>query len=148
MKDIQIRALRAEDADDISAIYANIVRKPADEDFRTLVEKHARHKGGSLCLVAEKNDRIIGFIISYVLALGFGIEKSAWISNLGVDVAFMGSGIGSHLIQSIIAEYRKLGISHVYTSVIWDSTDMLSFFKSQGFGQSRFLILERNIEDG
>lgn len=147
VKDIQIRKLKVEDADDIAAIYSNIVRKPPDEKFKMLVEKHARYKDGSVCLVSEKEGRVVGFVMSYVLELGFGIEKTAWISNLGVDVAFMGNGIGNKLIQSIISEYRKVGVRDVYTSVIWDSTDMLSFFKSQGFDHSRLLVLKRDIED-
>ncbi|MDL2268437.1 GNAT family N-acetyltransferase [Desulfosarcina sp. OttesenSCG-928-A07] len=148
MEDIQVRKLRGEDADDIAAIYADIVRKPADEKFKKLIEKHARYKDGSICLVAEKDERVVGFLMSYILELGFGVEKSAWISNLGVAVTFMGNGVGSHLIRSVIAEYRKAGVNHIYTPVIWDSTDILSFFKSQGFDHSRFLILERDIEKG
>lgn len=148
MEDIQVRRLRGEDADDITAIYSDIVRKPPDDRFKNLVEKHARYKDGSICLVAEKDGRIVGFLMSYVLELGFGVEKSAWISNLGVDVTFMGNGVGSHLIRSVITEYRKAGVGHIYTPVIWDSTDILSFFKSQGFDHSRFLILERDIGKG
>ena len=66
---------------------------------------------------------------SYILTLGFGIEKSAWIATLGVNPEFMGQGIGERLSKEILQYYKKEGIKNVYTSVRWDSTDLLSFLK-------------------
>ena len=100
MDGIRIRELEAADADDIAVIYASIVRKPTEVDFKTLIEKHARNEN-DVCFVAELNGQIIGFMISYILTFGFGIEKSAWIASLGVDPEFMGQGIGALLAKQI-----------------------------------------------
>jgi ribosomal protein S18 acetylase RimI-like enzyme len=131
VKNIRIRELEAPDADDIADIYASIVRKPVDPDFKALIEKHAR-TDNDICFVAELDGRVIGFMISYILTFGFGIEKSAWIATLGVDPEYMGQGIGDRLAREIFKLYKHMGISRVYTSVRWDSTDLLSFSKPWG----------------
>lgn len=144
MENIRIRELEASDTDDIADIYASIVRKPVDLDFKALIEKHAR-TDNDICFVADLDGRVIGFMISYILTFGFGIEKSAWIATLGVDPEFMGQGIGDRLAREIFKLYKQMGISRVYTSVRWDSTDLLSFFKSLGFDRSKFINLKKNI---
>jgi len=88
----------------------------------------------------------VGFMISYILTAGFGMAKSAWIATLGVDPNFMGMGIGASLAEEIFKYYKALGIENVYTSVRWDSTDMLSFFKTLGFDRSNFINLRKIIE--
>lgn len=144
MEHIRIRELESADADDIAAIYASIVRQPVDGDFKALVEKHARSEN-DVCFVAELDGRVIGFMISYILTLGFGIEKSAWIATLGVDPDFMGRGLGARLARETFTHYKKIGISRVYTSVRWDSTDLLSFFKTLGFDRSNFINLKKAL---
>ena len=85
-------------------------------------------------------------MISYILTAGFGETKSAWIPTLGVSPNFMGQGIGAGLAKKIFEIYRAAGIENVYTTVRWDSTDMLSFFKTLGFDRSNFINLRKVIE--
>ncbi len=144
MENIRIRELEAEDAPDIADIYSSIVRDPVDRDFEALIVKHARTEN-DICYVAELDGRVIGFIISYILTLGFGIEKSAWIATLGVDPEHMGQGLGDRLAREIFKIYKGMGISRVYTSVRWDSTDLLSFVKTLGFDRSKFINLKKDL---
>jgi len=142
---IQIRRLRKEDADEISRIYAAITMKAADPDFKRVVEEHAQREDEA-CFVAEKGDKVVGFMISYILTAGFGMAKSAWIATLGVDPKCMGQGIGAALAEEIFIYYKDRGIENVYTSVRWDSTDMLSFFKTLGFDRSNFINLRKIVK--
>jgi N-acetylglutamate synthase-like GNAT family acetyltransferase len=73
------------------------------------------------------------------------MEKSAWIATLGVNPEYMGQGVGRSLAKKIFKSYKKAGIEHVYTSVRWDSTDLLSFFKTLGFDRSNFVNLRKKI---
>ncbi|NNL75183.1 MAG: GNAT family N-acetyltransferase [Desulfobacterales bacterium] len=145
MDKVQIRRLQKEDADEISRIYAAITMKAVDPDFKRIVEDHAQ-RDDQACFVAQREDKVVGFMISYILTAGFGITKSAWIATLGVDPKFMGQGIGASLAQEIFKYYNAQGIENVYTSVRWDSTDMLSFFKTLGFDRSNFINLKKIIE--
>ena len=77
----------------------------------------------------NSNGKIVGYLISYTLIGGFGIAKSAWVANIGVNPKFMGQGIGEKLAEEIFKYYRNKKIKDIYTSVMWDSTDLLSFLK-------------------
>jgi ribosomal protein S18 acetylase RimI-like enzyme len=142
---VQLRRLRKEDADEVSRIYAAITMKAVDPDFKRVVEDHAR-RDDEACFVAEREGKIVGFMISYIVTAGFGIPKSAWIATLGVDPNFMGQEIGASLAKEIFKYYQAQGIENVYTSVRWDSTDLLSFFKTLGFDRSNFINLRKVLE--
>ena len=145
MENFEVRRLKVEDADAITQIYAAITRRPVEPHFKRVVEGHAQN-GEEACYVAEHQGKVVGFMISYILTAGFGMNKSAWIATLGVDPNFMGMGIGASLAQEIFKYYKTRGIENVYTSVRWDSTDMLSFFKTLGFDRSNFINLRKIIE--
>ncbi len=145
MEKVQIRKLQKKDAQEISRIYAAITRNDVDSDFKRVVEEHAL-RDDEACFVAEREGKVVGFMISYILTAGFGITKSAWIATLGVDPDFMGRSIGASLAEEIFKYYKARGIENVYTSVRWDSTDMLSFFKTLGFDRSNFINLRKVIE--
>lgn len=145
MDNFQIRRLKVEDAEEITRIYAEITRQPVEPDFKKVVEEHAQ-SGDEACFVAEHQGKVVGFMISYILTAGFGETKSAWIATLGVDPNFMGQGIGAGMAQKIFEIYKASGIETVYTSVRWDSTDMLSFFKTLGFDRSKFINLRKVID--
>ena len=145
MDKVRIRKLQKEDAQEISRIYAGITRTAVDADFKRVVEEHAQ-RDDEACFVAEREGKVVGFMISYILTAGFGITKSAWIPTLGVDPDFMGRGIGASLAEEIFKYYKARGIENVYTSVRWDSSDMLSFFKTLGFDRSNFINLRKIID--
>ena len=144
MDNVAIRKLEKEDAEEISAIYSAITMKPVSADFKRVVEEHAQ-RDDEACFVAVRDGKIAGFMISYILTAGFGMPKSAWIATLGVEPNFMGQGIGASLAQEIFNYYKDHGIDMVYTSVRWDSTDMLSFFKTLGFDRSNFINLKKKL---
>ncbi len=145
MENVVIRRLKTTDADEISRIYGAITQENVKADFKKLIEQHAQRPEDA-CFVAELDGKIVGFMISYILTLGFGIEKSAWIATLGVDPKYMGQGIGANMAREILKFYKTEGIGNVYTSVRWDSTDLLSFFKTLGFDRSNFINLLKVLE--
>ena len=145
MNKLRIRKLLKEDANEISRIYAAITMTAVDQDFKRVVEDHAQ-SDDEACFVAESDGKVVGFMISYILTAGFGMAKSAWIATLGVDPNCMGQGIGASLAEETFKYYKSQGIENVYTSVRWDSTDMLSFFKTLGFDRSNFINLRKTVK--
>lgn len=145
MDNIQIRRLKKEDAEQISRIYAAITMQPVSADFKRIIEGHAQRNAED-CFVAIQQQKVVGFMISYILTAGFGMPKSAWIATLGVDPNFMGRGIGASLAAEIFKYYKDRGIENVYTSVRWDSVDLLSFFKTLGFDRSNFINLRKILK--
>ena len=114
-------------------------------DFSKIIEAQAL-KTEDTSFVAELEGRVVGYMVSYILSGGFGIEMSAWIAMFGVDPKFMGKGIGMSLAEEIFEFYKGKGIKNIYTSVRWDSTDLLSFFKTLGFDRSNFINLRKTLE--
>jgi predicted N-acetyltransferase YhbS len=145
VNDILIRKLRAEDAEAISIIYAAITQTPVKDDFIDIIEEQVNRKEDA-SFVAEFDGRVVGYMISIVISGGFGIKKSTWIANMGVNPKFMGQGIGESLAKKIFEFSREKGIKDVYTSVRWDSPDLLSFFKTLGFDRSNFINLRKILE--
>lgn len=136
--EFQIRRLKAEDTVDINRIRREIEHTPPQAELEQIEESF---------FVVERQGEVVGYMLSYISSGCFGVEKSAWISMIGVDPKYMGQGIGKQLASEVLAHYKAQGIQKVYASVAWDSTDILSFFKSLGFDRSAFINLMINLDD-
>ena len=145
MEDLVIRTLDKKDTPDINRINEVITKNPEKDELKRMVEELAQSRG-NMSYVAEYKEKVVGYMITYLLSGGFGIGKSAWIATVGVEPKFMGQGIGKALAKKIFELYSNKGIKNIYTSVRWDSTDMLSFFKTMGFDRSNFINLKKEME--
>jgi ribosomal protein S18 acetylase RimI-like enzyme len=144
LENLVIRRVKIEDADDMTRIQAAITKTLTKIDFKQVIEEQVL-KNDDASFVAEIDGKVAGYMISYIVYGGFGLEKSAWIATLGVDTKFMGQGIGKRLAEEIFRVYQEKGIQHIYTSVRWDSVDLLSFFKTLGFDRSNFVNLKKDL---
>lgn len=144
MQNVVLRKLDRADADEIRKIHAAITKAAVKIDFKRTIEELAMWKDGA-SLVAELDGKVVGYMVSYILSGGFGITKSAWIAMLGVSPKYMGQGIGESLAKEIFTYYQAKGIKDIYTSVRWDSADLLSFFKTLGFDRSNFINLRKEL---
>lgn len=145
-RDISIRRWRTEDVDEICEIYSLITNKAVDADFKRIVLERAQKVGiEDGHFVAVSDGKIVGFMISYILPFGFGAEDCAYIATMGVHPKYMDQGVGAGMTKEIFMFYKARGITNVYTSVRWDSTDLLSFFKTMGFERSNYINLKQNI---
>ncbi len=145
MKNLLIRRLEPGDADDICRIQKAIAKDLGTIDYHRVVEEEAKRED-RVSFVAELDGKVVGFLITYILYGGFGLEKSAWIGLFGVDPKYMGQGIGKRMAGEVFDVFRKINIGNIFTSVKWDSTDLLSFFKSLGFDRSNFINLEKILD--
>ncbi len=145
VENVEIRRLELGDEDRIGEIQERITKSKVNDDFLEIIREYAV-KPDNACFVAEYEGRVVGFMISSILSGVFGAEKSAWIAILGVDPKYMGRDIGRALAAEIFAFYKERGIKNIYTSVRWDSTDLLSFFKTLGFDRSNFINLRRVLD--
>jgi ribosomal protein S18 acetylase RimI-like enzyme len=139
-----IRKIELGDADQISEIHSAITDKAAKIDFRRIIEQQLQ-RDEDISYVAEIDERVVGFIVSSLVYGGFGLEKSAWITNFGVHPDFMAKGIGKALARELFKVYRGKGIKNIFSSVPWDSVDILSFFKTLGFDRSSLINLRKDL---
>jgi len=140
-----VRRLRPEDADDISRISAAITNVPEACDFKRMIEDQSK-RSEDASFVAEREGKVVGYLIISILSGFFGIKRSAWISLLGVHPRFMGQRIGERMAEEGFKYCNYQGIKDIYTTVRWDSTDLLSFFKTLGFDRSNFINLRKQLD--
>ena len=145
MEKLLIRRLELQDAGDVSRIREAITKKKSTAEYKKFVEEEAQ-KEDRIAFVAELDGKVVGFMITYIIYGGFGLEKSAWIGIFGIEPKYMGSGIGKSLAKEVFGIIRDRGIKNIFTSVGWDSMDLLSFFKSIGFDRSNFINLCKKLE--
>ncbi len=141
---LKIRKIKPEDAKELERIQSQITKSTLKTDFHHIIQERLK-KNEDVSLVAEINGRVVGYMICYLIYAGFGMDKSAWIVTFGIDPKFMGQGIGKKLAQEVFKIYKKMGIKNIYTSVRWDSVDLLSFFKTLGFDRSEFINLTKEL---
>jgi ribosomal protein S18 acetylase RimI-like enzyme len=144
MPDIKIRQLELRDKDAIFEIQEAITKHKAEKDWEQLVEGYINNSGET-CLVAEVDGTVVGFMLGDIKAYGFGVPRSGWIEVIGVQPRHMGSGIGKLLGNELIKIFKAKSVKHIFTSVRWDSGDLLAFFKSIGFERSDFINLKIKI---
>ena len=143
---LHIRKLGIEDADNVRRIFSALNKSNVSIDYPQLIqEKVSREE--DINIVAEIDGKAVGFMFCEVISGGFGLlEESAWVVMFGIDPNFMGQGIGKRLAEEIFSLCIKKGIRKIYSSVRWDSVDLLSFFKTLGFDRSNFINLEKKLE--
>jgi ribosomal protein S18 acetylase RimI-like enzyme len=146
MDNLLIRTLRNDDAEHMERIYHSIVKTSEQIDFRRIIEEQALTGNEASSFAAEHNGEVVGFIVSYILSGGFGLDRGAWMAMTCVDPRFMGKGIGKAMAKAMFDYYREQGIHNIYTSVRWDSADLLSFFKTLNFDRSNFINLRKVLD--
>ncbi len=142
---ILIRRMKKTDAEAIGKIDAAITKVPSQLDFKQIVSEEIK-RAVDTSYVAEIKGKVVGFMISYMTYGNFGADRCAWIAMFGVDPKLMGQGIGKRLAEEIFRVYKEKGVTDVFTSVRWDATDILSFFKTLGFERSNFINLWKKVE--
>ncbi len=145
MENFQIREIEQSDAKAIQRIRSLISKEDAEVDSEKIINQQTGDISKRASIVALIDNKVVGYMISNILYAGFGLRKSAWIVAMGVDPEFMGLGVGKRLANRILEIYKSQNINCVYSSVAWDSIDLLSFFKALGFERSEFINLRKKL---
>ena len=141
---MKIRPMANEDLAAVVSIQERITRTPVTDRWRDMLANHLnnKHMPG---IVADQDGRVVGFIIGEVKVGGFGAEISGILELVGVIPEKMGAGIGHALAQELLSHFKTQGVEDVLTSVMWDSGDMLAFFKNMGFDRSPYINLQLKL---
>ena len=145
MKDITIRPMKEKDIGQAAEIHRKVIGEGLGQGMNYKIEdlfSSFIKKSPNTCLVAEKEGKVAGFIVGCIKEWSFGVEKSGWIEMIEIDPRIMGEGIGKSLGDALLDNFKDEGISEMYTTIEWDSGDLIAFFKSIGFNKSNFINLE------
>jgi ribosomal protein S18 acetylase RimI-like enzyme len=137
---IHIRAMTSEDLDGIVEIDRKVLGKSRPDYWRKRIElRNPRYPLS--CLVAECENKVIGFIVGEVSGWEFGIpETIGWINTIGVDPDYQHQGVARKMSEEYIKNLKAIGVTIVYTLVNWSDWDLLKFFHAMGFTRGGEMI--------
>ncbi|MFX0173295.1 MAG: GNAT family N-acetyltransferase [Candidatus Hodarchaeota archaeon] len=142
-----IRIMKEEDLDRIIEIDKKVLGEERPDYWEREVEM-AGKKSPLPSLVAELEDRVVGFIFGEASGWEYGVpENIGWIDTIGVDPAYQKKGIGRLLIVELLNYMKKVGVDTVYTLVNWRDWELLRFFDAVGFKRGDMINLEFKIHD-
>jgi|SRR5512137_254383 GNAT superfamily N-acetyltransferase len=144
---LSIRPVRRGDLDAVIAIDSQVTGLQKVEYWRSVYRRYGdAARPGARFLVAEFEGEVVGFVIGEVRDWEFGAPPCGWVFAIDVRPDARLTGIGSRLLQSICAVFRRAGVRKVRTMLASDNTLILSFFRSQGMMAGRLIPLEMDIE--
>ncbi len=145
--ELKIRPVRRGDLDAIIAIDSQVTGLEKRDYWRSLFRRYGdAGRPGAQFLVADAGGEVVGFVIGEVRDWEFGAPPCGWVFAIDVRPDARLTGVGSRLLQSICAVFRRAGVRKVRTMLASDNTLILSFFRSQGMMAGRFIPLEMDIE--
>lgn len=138
LSQVKIRPISVNDLDSIVEIERKILGKARRDYWKNKLEDS---KYPLSSLVAEYNEKVIGFIVGEVSGWEFGVPDTvAWISTIGVDPQYQHKGVARKLGQEFIKNLKSFGVTIVYTLVNWNDWDLLKFFRNMGFSRGGEMI--------
>ncbi|MBN2122825.1 MAG: GNAT family N-acetyltransferase [Deltaproteobacteria bacterium] len=132
------------DASQIARIDKAVTQAGAPDGYDRILDQEVG-RGTYANFVAEMEGKVVGYMMCYITSGSFGVGRCAWIAMFGVYPKLMGQGIGKALAEEIFDYFKGQGVTEVFTTVRWDSTDLLSFFKTLGFDRSDFINLRKAL---
>jgi ribosomal protein S18 acetylase RimI-like enzyme len=140
-----IRPMRPSDLDRIIEIDFEVLGKSRQDYWRRNIELDEKRAQVSR-LVAELDGKVVGFIIGYASRWEYGLpEKIGWIDTIGVDPVTQRKGIAKLLFQEMAENFRKMGVSEVYTLVRRLDWKLLKFFQKLGFHKGEMMNIKLEI---
>ena len=142
---VQIREAEPVDMAAVGALDARITGIAKPEYWRQAYTRYGT-RPKRYFLVAERDGKVVGFIIGEERAWEFGSPPCGWVFALGVDPMTREGGIGTKLFAALTARMKASGVATVRTMLARDDALNMAFFRSQGMMGGSFIQLEMGLE--
>jgi len=142
---LNIREVGPDDLDAIAAIDQQVSGVKKTRYWRDTLRLHGSNKGKEFFLVAERERRIIGFIMGEIRAWEFGSPACGWVYAIGVAQDHLQAGVGSRLLDALCSHFRQARVTKVRTMIARQDHELLSFFRSYGMMAGPFQQLELEL---
>jgi ribosomal protein S18 acetylase RimI-like enzyme len=102
--------------------------------------------GVRVSLVAELDDRVVGFVMARVDYGEFGrTEPTAVMDTIGVHPDYRNLQVATALMSQLLVNLKALQVEHVRTSVSWRNVGLIGFLADAGFRPAQRLALSRPL---
>ncbi len=97
-------------------------------------------------LVAELDNRVVGFLFGRAGELEFGLPGTvAWIETIGVDLAYRRRGVAEALVDQFASSAEDHGIKTVFTLMNTNQTELQYFFSRLGFVHGKMIHYQKDL---
>ena len=143
---VLVRNLRPSDLDAVILLDAKNVGHRREEYFKFSLKQALADAGITVSLAAEVDGAFVGFLLAKVYYGEFGVtERVAVMDVIDVHPDFRGHHVAAALLDQLRTNLLGLGIHVLRTEVGWDSTDLLGFFRREGFVMAQRLCLDLDL---
>ncbi|CAG0997220.1 phosphinothricin acetyltransferase [Burkholderiales bacterium] len=144
---VVVRAARRGDLAAVVAIDARVTGLEKRDYWRGIFRRYGDvATAGRRFLVAATGGQVVGFVIGEVRDWEFGSPPCGWVFAIDVHPDARQAGVGSKLLDAIVAGFRRAGVTTIRTILSRDNSLVLSFFRSQGMMAGPFIPLEMELE--
>jgi len=146
--DVVIRNLTAADLDAVIMLDAKNVGRRREEFFKLKLKQALSDTGITVSLAAEMKGSFVGFLLARVFYGEFGVtERVAVMDVIDVHPAFRGQHVATALLGQLRTNLEGLGIGVLRTEVGWENTELLGFFRREGFVMAQRVCLDMNLAE-
>jgi GNAT superfamily N-acetyltransferase len=144
---LAVRPVEVRDLDAIIALDAAVTGLAKPDYWYELFHRYGtRGRQQRFFLVGDAEGEIQGFVIGEVRDWEFGSPPCGWVFGINVRPNARLGGVGTRLLEAIVAAFRRAGVTKVRTLLARDNNLVLSFFRSQGMTAAPFIPLELDLE--
>lgn len=145
---LTVRPVEVRDLDAVIALDTAVTGLAKPDYWYELFHRYGtRGRQQRFFFVADAGGVIEGFVLGEVRDWEFGEPPCGWVFGINVRPDGRLGGVGTRLLQAIVAAFRRAGVTKVRTLLARDNTLVLSFFRSQGMMAAPFIPLELDLEE-
>jgi ribosomal-protein-alanine N-acetyltransferase len=99
--------------------------------------------GDDVLLVVEADGEVVGFMLTQI----HKATKAGYLSDVAIHPDFRGRGVGSRLIEAVLARLKERGIQYVYGLTKVENDKIHGLLKKFGFTQGNaFYWFEKYLD--
>ena len=142
----RIRLLTGNDLDAVVAIDKAVSGRLRRGFYEKRLAHLAREPSAFVALGADRDGKLVGFVFARLYEGEFGGRvPEAALDAIGVASDARHQGIGSKLVDGMMAAMRSHGVTEIATETDWTDTDLTGFFAEAGFSLAPRTVLERAV---
>ena len=135
---VKIRKANLGDINQINSLAEELLGSPVGDREEMFVK--ALENKNYLCLVAETNGEVVGFIDMWAFPDASHGAYLAQIQNLIVTEKMRGKGIGTRLIEEIIRFFKKKKYHELHVWTEKENRGAVQLYKRLGFRREQLLL--------
>jgi len=142
---IRIRSANEKDVQTLVFLAEEFIPGETDDEKRIEVLKKALANPDYELLVAEIEERLVGFIDQWIIYDFTHGAKLSYIHNLYVSSKHRRKGVASVLLQKVIKNARNMGVAEIHVTTRFDNKLAINLYKKHGL-MKEHLQLEKEFK--